>query len=197
MKKFINQHNQQQQQQSNSPQNLFNLTVDPYQRLIIHISNVVILDRVMNSNVNQLLYSYNKTYSTSTNLLPHNLNTPMLRMVVVCWPVVSHQIEQDSIIRPQQQQTEKKIATGEIEGEDDSSVDDADDDFRKEASNNSLQSSNSKVEYIYLPQPDNLEVEVKLSVQPLKINLDQRIGRCDAGGFRRRGNLFDTLKRFR
>ncbi|CAH8827720.1 unnamed protein product [Trichobilharzia szidati] len=175
MKKFINQHNQQQQQQqSNSPQNLFNLTVDPYQRLIIHISNVVILDRVMNSNVNQLLYSYNKTYSTSTNLLPHNLNTPMLRMVVVCWPVVSHQIEQDSIIRPQQQQqTEKKIASGEIEGEDDSSVDDADDDFRKEVANNSVQSSNSKVEYIYLPQPDNLEVEVKLSVQPLKINLDQ------------------------
>ncbi|KAH8850650.1 Autophagy-related protein 2 like [Schistosoma japonicum] len=164
-----------QEQQPNSSQNLFNLTVDPFQRLIIHISSIVIVDRVGCSNVNQLLYSYNRHYSSCTNLLPHNLDTPMLRMVVVCWPVIPSQLEQDNVVILQQQQTVETIKAENIKStrNDEHDIDDETQQIFEDEENSSSDYSIKKFDYIYLPQLNNLEVEIKLSIQPLKINLDQ------------------------
>uniref|UniRef100_A0A095CAD7 Autophagy-related protein 2 n=1 Tax=Schistosoma haematobium TaxID=6185 RepID=A0A095CAD7_SCHHA len=179
MKKSIHQH---QGQQLNSSHNLFSLTVDPFQRLIIHIPSVVIVDHVSSSNVNQLLYSYNRNYSPSINLLPHNLDTPMLRMVVVCWPVIPSHLEQDNISLLSQQQivekskvdNEKFVRKGENVNIDDNNDTEDEDNVSNDCSMNITQLKSMKnFDYIYLPQPNNLEVEIKLSIQPLKINLDQ------------------------
>ncbi|CAI2723791.1 unnamed protein product [Schistosoma spindalis] len=179
MKKSVDQH---QGQQLNSSQNLFSLTVDPFQRLIIHIPSIVIVDHVSSSNVNQLLYSYNRNYSPSINLLPHNLDTPMLRMVVVCWPVIPSHLEQDNIsLLPQQQIVERSkvdnenfVRKGENVNIDDNNDTEDEDNVSNDCSMNITQlQSMRNLDYIYLPQPNNLEVEIKLSIQPLKINLDQ------------------------
>ncbi|RTG89819.1 autophagy-related protein 2 [Schistosoma bovis] len=179
MKKSIHQH---QGQQLSSSHNLFSLTVDPFQRLIIHIPSVVIVDHVSSSNVNQLLYSYNRNYSPSINLLPHNLDTPMLRMVVVCWPVIPSHLEQDNISLLSQQQrvekskvdNEKFVRKGENVNIDDNNDTEDEDNVSNDCSMNITQLKSMKnFDYIYLPQPNNLEVEIKLSIQPLKINLDQ------------------------
>ncbi|CAH8482967.1 unnamed protein product [Schistosoma rodhaini] len=178
MKKSIH---QRQEQQLNSSQSLFSLTVDPFQRLIIHIPSIVIIDRVSSSNVNQLLYSYNRNYSPSINLLPHNLDTPMLRMVVVCWPVIPSHLEQDNISLLSQQVVERSKADNEkfIRKEENVNIDvnndtEDEDNVSNDCSMNITQLQSTKnFDYIYLPQPNNLEVEIKLSIQPLKINLDQ------------------------
>ncbi|CAH8460960.1 unnamed protein product [Schistosoma turkestanicum] len=178
MKKSTHPH---EEHQTNSSQNLFTLTVDPFQRLIIHISSIVIVDRVNSSKVNQLLYSYHQNYSPSIHLLSCNSDTPMLRMIAVCWPVIPSQLELDNNSMLSRQQTTEKIKLDNEKSvtrktENDISDDDIDneDNVSNDCSMNRSQlESMKKFDYIYLPQPNNLEVEIKLSIQPLKINLDQ------------------------
>ncbi|TPP62221.1 hypothetical protein FGIG_05540 [Fasciola gigantica] len=100
---------------------------DPASRFVLNIGSLVILDRIANSRINQLLYTFNPSTSTGS-VVPHSTDTPLLRAALVCWRVP----------------TDTECASSPVPT-----------DIRTVADT-----------------PD-LELEAKISVQPLRINVDQ------------------------
>ncbi|KAF8564574.1 hypothetical protein P879_11032, partial [Paragonimus westermani] len=133
------------------------LSCDPAGRYILNVGSLIVLDRVASSKINQLLYSYR--VSATCPSVPHSTDAPMFRMALVCWRVAS-----ESAVPSQQ-------ATNTTRQEEDmSSV------FPEvTASAESCLSNSTAVN----PTRDDkvedceLELEAKISCQPLRINLDQ------------------------
>ncbi|CAH8571096.1 unnamed protein product [Dicrocoelium dendriticum] len=119
---------------------------EPAIRCIFNIGSVLVLDRVATSNINQLLYSYNKSSTDSS--VAHN-GTPIFRMSIMSWRVP---VPQSSI--------SASPCKGGAENEETDII--------------TITGPHRKsVPLCPAMSPSSLELEAKISCQPLRINLDQ------------------------
>ncbi|KAG5447372.1 Autophagy protein, variant 2 [Clonorchis sinensis] len=122
---------------------------DPASRYILNVGSLVILDQVATSQINQLLYSHSKSVA-GTNV-PYNVDTPIFRAAVVCWRVATEPSPiPASPVHP-------LPFSGEVGN-------------RPHPTREDVQRFNMNSD---LDDPNDLELEAKISCQPLRINLDQ------------------------
>ncbi|KAF5395650.1 hypothetical protein PHET_11037 [Paragonimus heterotremus] len=133
------------------------MSCDPAGRYILNVGSLVILDRVVNSKINQLLYSYR--VSAARPSVPHSTDTPMFRMALVCWRVApdSTVLTQPATSNTRQEES-MSFASSEVTASTESCLSDS------TAMNSARDNEVEDCE---------LELEAKISCQPLRINLDQ------------------------
>ncbi|KAF6770186.1 hypothetical protein AHF37_10672 [Paragonimus kellicotti] len=121
------------------------------------VAGLAVLDRVVSSKINQLLYSYR--VSATRPSVPHSTDTPMFRMALVCWRVA-----QDSAVPTQpatnmtHQEESMSSASSEVTT------------FAEGCLSDSTAMNPARDDKV---EDCELELEAKISCQPLRINLDQ------------------------